>query len=233
MPKNNYVEYSDVSVPGQIKSLEVEAHPNMTDSRILSFKEWLPFCAKIYNISDNYKDYLLIPVPTIISDIPNRNGVGFPLRELVSWNIEAGCQAYKTFIGKPVYLEHNNQNPVEARGVILDSVLRKVKGFGGGKLWKVVNLLAVDRTKDPMIAQGLASGQLNSFSMGAWVTGYECGYCGAPMGKCGHIREKTTDLYEIDGNLVFKRALGPTYFEVSIVKVPAYPYALSDVRISF
>lgn len=199
------------------------------DSSRLELSTWLPFCAPILNISPKVQDYVLVPVVTILSDLPNRNGVGFPLSELVCWNSEHGKQAYKTFTGKPVFVEHANTVLNQARGVIVDTVMRKMTGYGKGCVWKVIELLAIDRTKDPDIAHGILKGDLNGYSMGAWVTGYSCSYCNADLGKCGHINPRARLAFSIiDGHLCYKHAHGIVGFETSIVVDPAYRSAVSN-----
>lgn len=199
----------------------------------LDISTWLPFAAPKYEISGDINDYLFVPVFTIPSGIPNRNGVAFPLKTLLEFNIEAGCQGYKTFRGKPMHYEHKNDNPLEAKGVIADSFLRKLNGYGNGKVWKVMLLLAVDRTKDISLAKDIAEGKMNSYSMGAWVDRYTCSYCGADVGKCDHIPDKSPlCFYEKDGKLVFKNMHGINGFECSSVGTPAWSCANSDVVIS-
>lgn len=213
----------------QSKAGSIELTQDLLGKRTLDFSSWLPFAAKVLNISRDPLDYILVPVVIIPSDLPNRNGVGFPLKELIGWDPEQGMQAYKTFNGKPVYVEHNNSNFVEARGVIIDTFLRRMEGYGGGRIWKVVCLLAIDRTKDPTRVSKVLSGELNSYSMGAWVSGYYCSYCGADMGKCGHLNPRNaTDFYELKNKLVYRLAKDPRGFEVSIVADPAYRTAISD-----
>lgn len=208
-------------VEGGVLSL-ANANLGFEQSITIDMKQWLPHCARVLHISPDPKDYVLVPVVTILSDLPNRNGVGFPLAELVAWCPERGMQSYKTFTGQPVYLEHANTNLVDARGVILDCALRKLKGYGNGRIWKVVELLAVDRSKDIETATRILTRKINSYSMGAWVTGYRCGYCNADAGKCGHINlKRPVDLYVHQGKLVFRHALGINGFETSVKKYGA------------
>ena len=195
----------------------------------LDITNWLPFAAKQYDLSNDIRDYFFVPVITIPSDLPNRNGVAFPLKSLVEFSVEDGMQAYKTFKGKPVHYEHKNDVPKEAYGVIADAFLRKMDNFGNGKVWKLLELLAIDRTKYPTIAQKILDGEMNSYSMGAWVTNYTCSYCGAALGKCEHLHPKQAlDFYEKDGKLVFRNVHGIKGFETSIVATPAYSIAASD-----
>lgn len=201
----------------------------------LDVMSWLPFASKNMQLSGNIEDYVIVPVVTINTDLPNRNAVGFPKQRLVAWNAERGMQAYKTFKGQPTFYNHKNNVLSEAKGVILDSAMHKMQGYGGGKVWKVVELLSFDRTKDSDIVKSILTGELNSYSMGAYVDGYTCSYCGAELGKCSHLNvgpnsAKQVQFYELNGKLVFKNVAGDVSgFETSVVDEPAYVSAVSDV----
>lgn len=199
----------------------------------LEFSSWLPFAAKSYIISPNVEDYVLVPVIAMPTELPNRNGVGFPLKELAAWRVEDGMLAYQTFRGKPVHVEHDNQDPTKGVGVIVDTALVPMVGYGGGLIWKLLLLLAIDRSKDPVYAQYVTSGEINSYSMGAWVEQYSCGYCEQPAGQCAHINlRRPRDLYVLNGKLVYRRVHGIKGFECSIVRDPAYVTAISDKLMS-
>lgn len=200
----------------------------------LDFNSWLPFCAQAYNISGNPQDYLLVPVIIMPSGLPNRNGVGFPLKELTQWNSQQGRLAYKTWIGKPVFYEHDNQDCTKAYGVIVDAYLKKMENFGDGKVWKVILLLAIDRNKHPEIARRIEEGTLNTYSMGAYVSGYTCSYCGSPIDKCQHISSRNKiDFYELDGKVVCRLIVGAEGFECSGVESPAFISAISNTILKF
>ncbi len=201
---------------------------------LLDIGNWLPFASKPYHISAKLEDYVLVPVFTIPSDLPNRNGVGFPLKEMVKFSVESGTQAYKTFKGKPMHLEHANQDPTIAKGVIADVTLRKLTGYGDNKVWKMIELMAVDRTKDPQLANAILTREMNSYSMGALVGGYNCGLCDAAIGECAHIAKKEMRelVFRKHGNdLVYKKVRDFSGFETSAVKIPAYSVAVSDTLI--
>jgi len=205
---------------------------------ISGFESWLPFAAKELRISADVKDYLMYPVPIMYSDLPNRNGVAFPLNELVKWNVRRGCQAYKGWSGCPMYEEHKSEDHTKALGVIADSALRRINGMGKGKLWKVVCLAAIDRTKNVLLAKELESGALNSYSMGAMVDGYTCSHCGAEIDHCDHVSlKKPIDFYELNaahGNeLVYRNVVGIDPYELSVVRDPAYGTATSDHLITY
>lgn len=215
------------------KLTEIKADLGTSAFQTLDFASWLPFAAKEYHCSKDPSDYVLVPVIAMPSDLPNRNGVGFPLKELSTWRVEDGMLAYQTFKGKPVHIEHDNQDPTKAVGMIVDTALVPMIGFGGQRLWKLLLLLAIDRSKDPTYAQYVLTGEINSYSMGAWVEAYSCGYCGAPMGSCNHINaRRPRDFYILDGKLVYRRVHGIKGFECSIVRDPAYVTAISDKLMS-
>lgn len=227
-----YQAQKNKSVVTSAQGLDVrdQVTQQLVGTQTMDFAQWLPAAAKAYVISPNVEDYILTPVLTIPTELPNRNRVGFPLKELLAFNVDAGRMAYKTFIGKPVHVEHDNEDPLKAIGVIVDAVLRPTPGYGQGKMWRLFKLLAVDRTKKPEIARRILERELNTYSMGAWVKSFTCSYCGADMGKCGHLHpDRPGDFYEKDGALVYRLCKGVNGFETSVVFDPAYSVAASDV----
>lgn len=207
----------------------VMQHPEIKAQIPLDFEGWLPFAAKPYHISPNIQDYLLVPVIIMPSDLPNRNGVAFPLRELVRFNPSLGRQAYKTWKGQPTHLEHKNDDITEAYGVIADAFLRPMKTHGQNKIWKLMLLLAFDKTKHPELTSRIETGEINSYSMGAFVDSYTCSICGADLGGCVHLNPKQPgQFYEYGSQLAFRNVRGITGFETSAVADPAYVSAISD-----
>jgi hypothetical protein len=200
----------------------------------LDFATWLPFCAPKYHISPDPEDYVITPVIVMPSDLPNRNAVAFPLKELVNFIPDVGMQAYKTWKGKPTHFEHKNEDITKAYGVIVDSFLHKMIGFGDGKIWKLLLLLAFDRTKHPEVADAILHNEINSYSMGAWINSYTCSYCGKPVDEkyeCPHLdHEKKGEMYIKDGILVFQNVKDIMGFECSAVGDPAFRSAISDHR---
>jgi hypothetical protein len=195
----------------------------------MDFAQWLPYCAPVYQVSSDPRDYVMVPVIIMPSDLPNRNGVAFPLRELIKFNPELGQQAYKTWKGKPTHLDHKNEDITKAYGVIADTTLRKLVGFNEGRLWKVLSFLAFDRSKHADVCQRILDGDINSYSMGAWIAQYTCSYCDAELGKCDHLaKNKPGEMYQKDNRLVFRNCAGIEGFETSAVETPAYISAISD-----
>jgi hypothetical protein len=58
--------------------------------------------------------YLYIRTRAISSRV-NKNNDGWPSQEL--------AKGYKTFVGRPLFVDHNNDDPKRTRGVILDARL--------------------------------------------------------------------------------------------------------------
>lgn len=215
-----------------------DAEKDQSLIQALDYKVWLPFAAKTYNISPNIEDYVLINTLVCPSDIPNRNGIGFPVSELATFlPPPTNRMAYKAWVGCPVHLEHANEHHEDAYGIVLDASLHKVLGYGGGKLWKVMGLLAVDKNKNPDIAQQILDKEINTYSMGAMVDYFTCSYCGTECTEkyvCHHITSpkvvnwRVVKDYDGSSHVAYLDAHGIQPIEVSIVKDPAWAPALSN-----
>jgi hypothetical protein len=204
----------------------------------LDYETWLPFAAKVYHISPDINDFLLVNTVVCPSEIPNRNGIAFPTSELARFlPPPTNRMAYKAWAGCPVCYEHDNENLEEAYGVILDTSFHKVQGYGNGKLWKVMGLLAIDKNKNPDIAQKILNGEINTYSMGALVDSFTCGFCGTECSSqycCQHITSIKDVNWRLhkdwDGSqhLSFLNAHSLQPIECSIVSDPAWAPALSN-----
>lgn len=149
---------------------------------------WLEAAAPVYNISPNIKDYVVVPVIMFPSSLPNRNSVAFKLSGLSRFDHELGCLGYETWNRKPTFFNHANDDHTKAKGVIFDTRMTPMRGT---KIWKTVALAGYDRTRDPVLANNILSGNYNNYSMGASVGSYECAVCGHKPTKkdmgCEHI----------------------------------------------
>ena len=198
---------------------------------------WLALAAPVYHISPNIDDYVIVNTIITISDLPNRNGIAFPLTELVGFDEPPYNRlAYEGWLKAPLFAEHDNADCTKAKGVVLDVSLRKVEGYGQGRLWKVTGILAFDKTKDPELAEKIANGTINTYSMGATADHFTCSYCGEVCTEshcCAHIKSIDTvnfsEVKDVDGNthLAFLNAHGLSPIEVSAVEDPAWAPALS------
>ncbi|QBQ74465.1 hypothetical protein BcepSauron_085 [Burkholderia phage BcepSauron] len=221
----------------------MDAEKDQTLVSRLDYETWLPFAAQTYKISPRIEDYIIVNTLVCPSDIPNRNGIAFPRDELARFlPPPTNRMSYKAWKGCPVHLEHDNEVHERAYGIILDASFHKVEGYGDGKLWKVMGLLAIDKNKYPDVAQKVLTKEINTYSMGALVEYFTCGYCGASCSTrhtCGHItgtKNVNWKKYrDFDGSthLAFLNAHGIQPIECSIVKDPAWAPALSDNVVDF
>lgn len=193
---------------------------------------WLPYAAKKYQLSTDIRDYVLVPVPVMFTDIPNTNGDSVTLKEFLDFDPDMGMQRFKTFRGKPCHLEHDNKVIERAKGVILDVFLRPLRQFGGGRYWKLVELMAYDRTKDPLLVNSILSGENNAYSVGFYFKSYTCSVCGATVGQglnskpCDHTFPRRPTYRNPQGRLAYRQCHSIQGFETSVVANPSYITAI-------
>lgn len=190
----------------------------------------LPFAAPHYRISKNIRDYIFIPIPGIISDIPNTNGDSLSKEEMLRFYPHLGVQMYETFIGKPTFVEHENTDITKARGLIFDAFIAKVKKRQGNHL-KIGMLSAWDIAKDPKLCESLCNGN-NAFSIGFFYSSYTCSYCGAKTTKAKYPACNHTNLqqkpYLLNEKIVYRLCHNAEGFELSSVQNPAFVVAIGD-----
>jgi 8-oxo-dGTP pyrophosphatase MutT (NUDIX family) len=165
-----------------------------------------------------------------ISSRTNDNYDEFPAEEI--------AKGYKTFIGKPVFVTHVNDNHRRARGVIIDAHLHRDRlSDGSPDTWCEV-LMEVDATKFPKLAKAILEKRVDRTSMGTDVDYSICSACGnkatTPMEYCQHIprlkgkkilkRNAKTGAQE--SHLIREICYGLRFFENSLlVEPPADPTA--------
>lgn len=219
--------------------------------------------------------YLYVRIRAI-SSRTNRNWDGWPTTELAGspeilnehkhssdgFTIEAKNgnkkRGFATFIGKPIFVDHNNTDPDKGRGVIVDSKFRVLdhKTASEDHYWKSADvdkehlpasevelLLEVDAKSYPKFAKAIKEGHLDGFSMGANVEYTKCSHCGnvahEPSEFCSHVLMKGAnhDIKTAEGRRVSKKSYencyGCGFFEISGVFDPADETALArEVRAS-
>jgi len=201
---------------------------------------WLPFAAKTYHISPRLADYVVATIPLCPSDLPNRNGVAFPIAELVKYQPPPmNRQVFKAWAGCPCHLEHDNEDCTKAVGVIFDTSLRQIKNYGDGKHWAVMGLVGIDKLKCPELAQRFLTHQINTGSMGAMADSFTCAVCGAEASEnhftnCPHITSTKDVNWSLVDHMGVKKIaylnaheLSP--IEYSWVADPAWVSCLSEV----
>lgn len=128
--------------------------------------------------------------------------------------------SYKTFIGKPTFVNHQNENVEDARGIILDAVYNE-----DGKYVEL--LKAIDRKAYPELARAIEMGYATCTSMGCRCGSSVCSICGNEAHSedefCEHIINfkgstfQNLPVWEINQNV--------TFFEDSMVSIGADPQA--------
>lgn len=121
-------------------------------------------------------------------------------------------RTYKTFIGKAAFVDHQNENVEEARGIILDSVWNERGKF-------VELLIAVDKKAFPELCRGIEMGYITDVSMGCRCGKSICSICEneavTEEDFCNHIL--TSKGRVIDNKPVFEDNREIEFFEISFV----------------
>ena len=186
----------------------------------------LKAAAAEYHISPNIADYNFALIPALVSDVPNVNMQAIPAKELMRFLPEHGKQSYKTYVGKCLFQEHDNQDPKKSLGIILDASLVPVKKYGVARL---VILAAYDRGKNAKAAKRCLD-PTTSYSMGCLCTALQCSICGGLQGPaisrtCTCYDTNFTDLASYgkvkNGVLHYMKGQAPVFFEQSLVSTPA------------
>ena len=227
------IEMHKVIKEGKLETLSnnIDEHEQVQGA-LLDAKNWLPFAAEKYCISPKLEDYVLLNTIAMFSDLPNRNNVAFPFKELSAFNTDIGMLAYKGWKGMPSYCEHQNKDYTKAKGVIFDAVMRPLHGYKGN-LWKVILLTGFDRNKDPMLVNDILTHKRPSTSMGAYCEDYNCSICGASLkaGGCEHLIKGDPTYKIINGKFACWNTKNIKAFENSSVASPAYLMATNDKTI--
>lgn len=165
-----------------------------------------------------------------ISSRCNDNFDEFPAAEIK--------KAYATFIGKPVFVNHHNENHRRARGVIIAAALHEdVNHDGSPDTWVEV-LMEVDAKSFPKLAKAILAGEIDRTSMGTDVAFSVCSACGnkaaTPLDYCNHIPKMKGQTYYPrtasgapgQGEVIREICYGLGFFENSLlVEPPADPTA--------
>lgn len=175
-------------------------------SQFDTLEGWEPTAGKLYTTT------------RAISARINQNYDAWPSAELK--------KAYKSFLGKPVFVNHVNDDPTKARGVVVAA--RYVEN-GKDKFIEVVQ--EVDADKFPLLAHEIITGGLDSVSMGCEAKRSVCSVCGnvssSMFDMCSHVANykghmvgKKTDKGWEDV-LVYETCYDINFFELSYVFDPA------------
>lgn len=119
-----------------------------------------------------------------ISSRTNDNFDTFPADEL--------RQSWASFVGKPVFVNHHNEDHRRMRGVIIDAALHDDTAPDGTEDTWVEVLMEIDALSFPLLAAALIKRDIERTSMGTDVVESECSFCGnvarTPEKYCAHVR---------------------------------------------
>jgi hypothetical protein len=150
----------------------------------------------------------------------NQNFDGWPSSELK--------KSYRSFIGKPCFVNHQNFDPKKARGKVIAARYRE-----NGKDKYVETVMEIDAQRFPRLAAEIKSGGLDSVSMGVEAGFTICSYCGNKAVDvpdfCSHVKyHKGQVLPKInirtgakEDILVYEKCFKLGFFELSFVFDPA------------
>jgi hypothetical protein len=219
----------------------IERSYYLDGSSKLPIKEMLATAASKYAISDNPNDYIYEAIRANTANVPNDNHDGFWRDELLRFDVRQQQPVYATYRGKPHHVNHRAENPLTARGVILDATYnesagaldvcpgcsaptkeksaRDATGIHCARCGATVKdefveiLLAVDRKKDPIFAEGVRTGLLRFGSMGCSCEATQCNVCqhvaSSQVEFCEHIRYGNKGTYWVRDNGKWERIAEP------------------------
>lgn len=193
-----------------------------------------------YNEYRTDDGYIYTRVRAISSRV-NKNFDGWPAEELQ--------KAYRTFIGKPIFVDHHNSDHKKSRGVIVDAILHveDSKSSAHDEYYSTAPdnhkpptwielLLETDAKAYPKLAQAIVDKDIDGVSMGCNVEKTRCSVCSkyaySPEDFCTHVKLKGGyfDSYDNMGKKSSKLAYEDCYdigfFEISYVFDPADTTAL-------
>ncbi len=171
----------------------------------------------------------------MISSRCNDNHDEFSHEAIKGDGVETG---WHTFIGKPVFVNHHNDDHRRARGVIIDAALHEDRNPDGSHDTWVEGLMEVDAIRFPKLAKAILAGHIDRTSMGVDVAFSVCAVCNnkatTPLEYCQHIpNQKGRQHYRVTasgqrvGTLIREKCFGLRFFENSLlVEEPADPTAL-------
>lgn len=150
-----------------------------------------------------------------------------------AWPSDELKKSYRTFLGKPVFVNHANEDPEKARGKVIAA--RYVEA-GDDKYVEVIQ--EIDAQRFPKLAKEIREGGLDSVSMGVEAGITKCSFCGNTATDepefCEHVRHhkgeylprKNTKTGKTEDVLVYENCYKLGFFELSYVFEPADETAL-------
>jgi len=163
-----------------------------------------------------FRDGMLYTAVRAISARINQNWDAWPSEEL--------AKSYKTFLGKPCFVNHANFDPDRARGRVVAA-----RYIENGKDKYVQVIQEIDALRFPKLAHEIRTGGLDSVSMGVEAGFTICSYCGNRatdvFDMCDHVKfhkgQHLPDPRTGEPQLVYENCYRLGFFELSYVFDPA------------
>lgn len=163
-----------------------------------------------YAPRDDGHKYMYVAVRACTADVPNLNNDMLPHEELKD--------AYRTFVGSCIFMNHDNADPAKSRGAIIDAAYHDEDP---DDRWVEI-LMEMDEERCPKLCSLIRSGEIDTVSMGCSVESTTCSVCGNvaeyEFEYCEHIQQKGR---EFGGVLAYEICNGIEFFEESWVYNPA------------
>ncbi len=149
----------------------------------------------------------------------NQNFDGWPSDELK--------KSYRSFLGKPCFVNHQNFDPTKARGKV---VAARYVEAGDDKYIETV--MEIDAMRFPKLAREIKEGGMDSVSMGVEAGFTICSYCGNKAVDvpefCDHVKyhkgstlQKRSKTGAVEDVLIYEKCYKLGFFELSFVFDPA------------
>lgn len=234
-PRNNFVGYSKTPRTG-----EEELTDNTSKKLVKQFPD------EMRNFVFRGKNYY--PYQGSEKEVENEKESSFVNNTLTFTKDSAikskGDYGFRTFIGRPIFIDHNNSDPQKTRGVIVDAMLHIEPSHktSSDSYWSdaptnhkpetwIELLLEVDAKSFPKLAKALTDGKVNAVSMGCNVEYTLCSVCNNKAANveeyCDHIKKKgTTFKTGNTSKLAYEDCYNINFFEISAVFDPADVTAL-------
>jgi len=153
-----------INLPDQIKTASIKDDENLGGF-------------DLKQATKDHPDHLYIKIFAIRKDEPNDNGDAFSARELKS--------AVDTFVGVPLFTNHQNDDVEKARGECVHSWYDSENGG-------IFIIGRVDKVAYPRLARGIEEGYITGSSMGCSVEYSICSICHNKAHTsdeyCGHVK---------------------------------------------
>lgn len=169
----------------------------------------------------------------MISSRVNDNWDGFPAPEIDPGRIDRG---WRTFLGKPVFVNHHNENHHRMRGLIVDATVHHHTTPQGKPDTWVEGLMEIDAITFPKLARAVLKRDIERTSMGVDVDYSICSACENKatdtFSYCQHIPGQKGRKFQKSGSrksrYIFETCYGLRFFENSLlVEEPADPTAFT------